>query len=500
MSGSTPALWSNDEIEAHDDGFLWVKDGRTSDEQPLLLHSTEELLRTFYPSSSRESILLRQGYQAKGDPVLDVNRELDSMDRHDSKDTKDSQESDPVEADGEGPMEGDCNEEKVQQGKKSKIPSEYEIYQGLTRHDNLAGRIQAALLDIQYFRHRCRRKKSDERVSRDQAKLRALAHQQQRLLSQNAESTEESGDEDGERVEGDKNEEEEDGEEEEIWESQTVRLARSINSMRALFPHLLPILNHPRRNDKNLVIGKARWKSKKKAMCWILGTEIFDTTTCKVCINAHKDAINILEGFIPTHDAQRICSDPLGSPRFWSKSQWIQGIEEKASPEILDPLTILAGGDLDRNMIRSVARQCDEQFHENNAKFNTPEIQNRYNKAVDKLHLRLAKILTNRFPKARVSIYGSCLSNLSLGKGADVDLSLWIPEADQLRTAFQIGQIEANLYEKDMKRLVYQAYHKLRNLQQEFRGMQAITRARVPVIKGTYTFANNPYSPDGSIK
>ena len=103
-------------------------------------------------------------------------------------------------------------------------------------------------------------------------------------------------------------------------------------------------------------------------------------------------------------------------------------------------------------------------------------------------------------PKARVSIYGSCLSNLSLGKGADVDLSLWIPEADQLRTAFQIGQIEANLYEKDMKRLVYQAYHKLRNLQQEFRGMQAITRARVPVIKGTYTFANNPYSPDGSIK
>ena len=75
MSGSTPALWSSDEIEAHDDGFLWVKDGLTSDEQPLLLHSTEELLRTFYPSSSLESILLRQGYQAKGDPVLDGNRE-----------------------------------------------------------------------------------------------------------------------------------------------------------------------------------------------------------------------------------------------------------------------------------------------------------------------------------------------------------------------------------------------------------------------------------------
>jgi hypothetical protein len=234
-------------------------------------------------------------------------------------------------------------------------------------------------------------------------------------------------------------------------------------------------------------------------MCWILGTKVFDTTTCKLCINAHNDATNILEGYIDADDAQRIANDPFGSPDFWSKL-WIQQIIKRATPQMQNPLTILAQRGHAMDDIKAAARQCDELLHQDSAEENTPAIQKSYHKAVNKLHQRLIKLLTTRFPTARVSIYGSCLSNLSLGKGADVDLSLWIPEAERLKTAFHKGEVEANVYERDMKRFVYQACHKLRNLQQEFRGMQAITRARVPVVKGTYAFAQNPYSSDGSIK
>ena len=94
----------------------------------------------------------------------------------------------------------------------------------------------------------------------------------------------------------------------------------------------------------------------------------------------------------------------------------------------------------------------------------------------------------------------TCLSNLSLGKGADVDLSLWLPEADKLQTDFHEGLVGASKYEKQMKQYVYQVFHKLNNRGHEFRDVQPVTRARVPVVKGTYNMAQNPYASDGSIK
>ena len=99
-----------------------------------------------------------------------------------------------------------------------------------------------------------------------------------------------------------------------------------------------------------------------------------------------------------------------------------------------------------------------------------------------------------------MSIYGSCLSNLSLGKDSDIDLSLWIPAADNLKKGFEDGSIESRQYEQSMKKLVYQVFRKLSNLKAEFRGLTPITKARIPVITGTYIYAGNPYTEDGSIK
>ena len=100
----------------------------------------------------------------------------------------------------------------------------------------------------------------------------------------------------------------------------------------------------------------------------------------------------------------------------------------------------------------------------------------------------------------QLTIYGSCLSNLSLGKGSDVDMSLWIPEADVLKRGFHDGSLEAWRYESGMTKLVYQVFRKLNNLRSEFRGMTPITKARTPVITGTYSYAGNLFTEDGSIK
>eukprot|EP00536_Pseudo-nitzschia_multiseries_P014864 jgi/Psemu1/216123/e_gw1.778.45.1 len=122
-----------------------------------------------------------------------------------------------------------------------------------------------------------------------------------------------------------------------------------------------------------------------------------------------------------------------------------------------------------------------------------------YQKAVRRFHLRLSNVLTSRFPGARLSIYGSCLSNLSLGKGSDVDMSLWIPAADSLKRGFHDGSVGARQYEQSVKNLVYKVFRKLSNLKSEFRSMIPITKARIPVITGTYVHAHNPFTEDGSI-
>lgn len=81
-----------------------------------------------------------------------------------------------------------------------------------------------------------------------------------------------------------------------------------------------------------------------------------------------------------------------------------------------------------------------------------------------------------------------------------MDISLWIPEADKLKKDFDNGNIGAKQYDQRMRTFVFQVSRKLSKLQAEFRGMTPITKARIPVITGTYNFAGNPYTEDGSIE
>lgn len=231
-------------------------------------------------------------------------------------------------------------------------------------------------------------------------------------------------------------------------------------------------------------------------MCWLLGTLSFDTSTTKAVNATHVEAKTILEGFISVSLAEQICNDSKGFPDFWTAS-WLRQLQERCNPVILNPIELLS---TKLNKCPSEILAVTKALDKCHSKDGSSSMEQKYQRSVSKLQRRLSTILTGRFRGARLSIYGSCLSNLSLGKGSDVDLSLWIPEADTLKNGFHDGTVEAEEYHRRMTIIVHQAQRKLAFLRSEFRDVVPVTRARIPVISGTFVYAENPYTEDGSIE
>jgi hypothetical protein len=79
-----------------------------------------------------------------------------------------------------------------------------------------------------------------------------------------------------------------------------------------------------------------------------------------------------------------------------------------------------------------------------------------YRNSVQILYNRLSQILSRRFKGSHLSVYGSCLSGLSLGHSSDVDLSLYIPEAEKLLQGK--STMDEKAFQKKMKKFVYAVY------------------------------------------
>lgn len=481
-------------MEASPDGFLRIKEfgGTAKEQQPLLLQSTTRLLLGMYPHLEISEIILQPGFREE--PTLQ------------KKVSKEANDGDGVEESAEAVSQLSIDSEKKDAKKNNHIPPQYQCYQDLKRADNMGNWIANALRDIQTFRH-CEGTKRP-RQERGDRKVKALEMQQQRLIQIRAESnasneTDKTNDDEDREGEADNDDgvvEKEDDNALEIEESKTLRMVRTLNSVRALFPHLLPVLNHPRRNDKNLVIKKARYKTRKKGfMCWLIGTVVFDASTTKAVKTAHIDAKSILQNLVDVRLAGKIVDDMIGRPDFWSTA-WLRELQARSNPAVLNPIDLLSTMlKKSRSEVIAMTRDLDQTNPGDTRNISSVMDQN-YQKAVSKLQRRLSNLLTSRFRGARLSIYGSCLSNLSLGKGSDVDLSLWIPEADALKKGFQDGSVAAEDYQRKMTTFVHQAKRKLASFSSEFRNMFAITRARIPVITGTFVYAQNPYIEDGSME
>ena len=133
----------------------------------------------------------------------------------------------------------------------------------------------------------------------------------------------------------------------------------------------------------------------------------------------------------------------------------------------------------------------------------TTKIDNAYKRSIDRLHFKLEDVI-RRGPKqyrdARLEVYGSCLSGLSLGKNADVDLSLTFRHAYDCRhRCMVLGTTGPKKYLRSVTECIYNISRRLEVRDNDFIRIEAIPRARVPVIRGLYKNAQNPYNDDGSI-
>lgn len=390
-------LWSEEEIRVSPDGFLLVinpDEYSLDEEQPILLHTTSTLLRQLYPSRTNRDIFSRSGF------VSEETIESDNNCR---------EESDPIHK-----IE---NGDTVAKARKS-IPTEYEIYQSLERVENLANRIHSALQDIRNFRHRIKVCRSD--FFKESGKIRALQLQQNHLLmsntkanGENSEARESNGVSRIDQGEGTPKSEgcapgdggEIDTDEAQLEEEAiSIKLTRTINSIRALFPHLLPILNHERRNDKKLMIGNIRYKTKRNgAMCWLLGTESYSSCTLKQWSIAQDHVKHILESLIQIEVATEVGKDPRGSPTYWSV-QWVKDLVKRSNPALPSPLRILGAEiGVSEERLKSRGLFCD-QIISVSEDASMEGMDQQYKKAVKKIQQRLSHVLTSRFHGARVSI------------------------------------------------------------------------------------------------
>ncbi|KAL3938728.1 MAG: hypothetical protein SGBAC_006422 [Bacillariaceae sp.] len=537
MTFSALPFWSkDDEIEERDDGYILLKGGRNTaaEDHPLLLHSTEVVLKLMYPGMDMRAIHTQRGYMEsspaeESSPLkVEAGSEVSTIDENEmdveagseetcSVDDENKEKSNPQTNKNKNKNKGNGNGKENNSAPDTE-PEDYSAYQSMERVTDLSSRLQSAILDIQRSRHRILRKNRNETPSKEaNVKEQDDSDMEEEDASVSSQNKGEAN-EDDEMLDADADADDNTTEQDED-ETDTLRLVRTLNSIRALFPHLLPILNHPKRNDKNLKIRDLEYKRRKKrAMCWILGKYVFDTTTANWCKNAQRDITTLLNKYINDVSlVETLVWDPQGgSVEFW-QTQWLTEVKKRIAPKIMPPFDILllllsennsnnnnnnnnnnndnnnnnnnnnntsTGGDIMR-----IAQKLDQDvFVADDTDKVTLDMRQKYGQCIHNLELKILKLLKRRYPKARLSLYGSCLSNLSIGKGSDVDLSLWIPISDTTKN-----------HRKEITKHVYKVFHILNNLD-GFEGLQPITRARVPVVKGTKLRAGNPYTPDGSIE
>jgi DNA polymerase sigma len=377
---------------------------------------------------------------------------------------------------------------------KSAIPPENVSFQSLNRTRLTADMIMKALLHIEKFHRDDTPKKKNHHRSDTQRHLLALEHQrdrlqqrQQQLLLVEKEGVSRPDDENADSF----------GEisDDNPW----IHLASVLNSLCIITPILLRMLLHPRRNDDSLVIQQARLqRSTKRPTCWLIGDLVFDSCRVHTCKQMFRNVVQIFASF-------RISEKDL------SNSAWCHGMRAimkdvslhltaTASPTNCNLTQYLPFWDMpeqERVAAEELAAAYDKKFGLQGVKDADEHVC--YLQAVHALHAHISKLIQDVYPDATLSIYGSCLSDLSLGKSSDVDISIYIKQTQRLKESFQKGLLGVSKYEREMKNTVFKVCRILERRRHEFRDVNPVTRARVPVVNGTYAKAMNPHSADGSL-
>jgi hypothetical protein len=275
----------------------------------------------------------------------------------------------------------------------------------------------------------------------------------------------------------------------------TERVVKTLNSIRLIAPILVKILNHKLRDDTSLIIGKDaiaesnRRKSGQKRQCWMLGEYVYDTGSGKNIQSIRNMLRYLLRPILASSDElDHVMDDKVD----WTLVlvRWYTRLQSPA------PVHLLVLND--KQMIQAKIHDAALYRHFQEEVSDSDQ-QDAFATAVNKLRHQLNGVLKDRLQGCRLEVYGSCLSNLAIGKSSDVDISIHIPELNDVKKAFERGTMKPKAYENALKKHVYAVAGRLKHRHDIFFDIEAVARARVPVVKGAFRFAENPYTLDGSL-
>jgi len=312
----------------------------------------------------------------------------------------------------------------------------------------------------------------------------------------------------------------------EYYVDPSERTQITFNTIAVLLPILLPMMDHSQKDNSNVPMkhgpsikkrGKQQEKG-RKTQVYLFFEEmgVYSIATTRQLKEVEREihiVIDIINGLLVKKKGLPIDTRALNQstvkdilPTIFQDSSTMtpSDIIQKTLLPLLDPEVEEFAQRMDVEIITPLAMDRHDMHH-------------LHKNSVRILCDRLTDILTKKFRGAHLDVYGSCLSGLSLGNSSDVDISIYIPEAFQIKLDFTNGKIERDRYQKVMKKFVYKLFDSLSpprhgrynsqqgrkpahvSLNQEFRNMEAIPFARVPVVKGNYLHANNPFAKDGSM-
>jgi senataxin/terminal uridylyltransferase len=318
-----------------------------------------------------------------------------------------------------------------------------------------------------------------------------------------------------------------------------ITVARVLNSLKVVTPILLSAFLNESKTDSSLEVGQDRVKlnNRKVPQAFFLGEAAFDVVQLRTLRRQHallRDLLGFLgvepgnvslappeggglavwsskiDSYMTKVSQDSGCSSPSsggGSSTAGTKPSWagVLPFDDLTQEARANAMANAAKLDVQFKLLSTTTPSKEEKDGgggDDDDDDDEQQQRKQYLKAIDNLRERLEALLKEKFPDARLSVYGSCLSDLSLGKDADVDLSLHLQAAAEARAQFEDGTLPVGKYQRTVSNLVYTAKVQLqKSPSKDFVDLEAVTRARVPVLKGKYKGGDckNPHSEDGSI-
>lgn len=273
-----------------------------------------------------------------------------------------------------------------------------------------------------------------------------------------------------------------------------ARLAMTFNSLRIIITVLRPAINHPQRLDLKLKMkqGPNIQKSGKAHRYYLFFDNVYSCLSSGAWKNVNSDLRQLFTD-MGVHNM-----GVKNGQYVFHVADWIASVVE--TEDCLDEAVVA------EKCFKDMPKNTDVELQLHNTlmkrfDFARDEMRIGLEKSIEQLQRKLTNAISRRFKGAHLTVYGSCLSGLALEGSHDVDISVYIPYLQHLKDAFDDGEINAEKYEKEMRRTIFQVRDALisPSCGGSFVDVLAITRARVPVIKGTDQHACNPYTADGHL-